>query len=391
MTEPPRRRAARSLLRAARLLVLAAVTWHLAAPPFFTYPEPRPFHGARWYNPYAGDLGAGWRAGTHAHGETWWGLAAEHATNADIARAYQALDYDLIGLSNYQRLTPDLPVGRAGVDFPMYEHGFGPWQHHQTVIGADAVTWWDYPLWQTLRQEQDVIRRLARDDAFVVLNHPVKRGAYDPEELRRLSGYHALELATSLRDTVYGREYWDAALSAGHPVWGVCSDDYHGAPEDRLGIGGLDVFPRTRDAAGVQAALFAGRFTARWDPERTNTNRLLECRVEGDELCVRVAEPVDRIHFIGQDGKWRAGRRGVTEARYRFAPEDTYLRVEFHNGESTVFLNPVFRHEDPPLADARYAIAAWSGWARAGILLAALGLALRWTRRRPTPPVSTSC
>ena len=64
-----RRLLTRAIPAALVLLVLPYV-WA----PLYHFPDPAPFSGSDWLNPYAG-VTAGWkRANLHAHGRAWSGL-----------------------------------------------------------------------------------------------------------------------------------------------------------------------------------------------------------------------------------------------------------------------------------------------------------------------------
>jgi hypothetical protein len=95
---------------------------------------------------------------------------------------YAARGYDVVGISDYMSIAPKQP-GNA-LYLSAYEHGYTAGRHHQTVIGADHVDWFDYPLGGSTRHKQHVIDALRPDAAFLILNHLTKAGAYPLGDLR---------------------------------------------------------------------------------------------------------------------------------------------------------------------------------------------------------------
>jgi hypothetical protein len=370
-------------------IALAAVGHSLLAPPLYEYPAARGFEGGRWYNPYESYGGRGLRVNLHAHSRAWLGLTSGSVEPDALRALYRDRAYDVAVISNYQRIEP--PDGSGGIYLPAYEHAMLPLAPHQTVLGARAVSWRDYPLWQSTRQRQHVIDRLTEDGSVLILNHPVKVQGYPIEDMGLLSGYHAIEIASK-----YGLAlgHWDAALTAGRAVWGVASDDGH--HQDRrashIGIGWLIVEASERSAAGVLDALRAGRFHSVFSRNREPANQLLSARLEGGELHVRCRDRADSIRFVSEDGALRTSVADRTEVSYRVRPEDPYVRVEIVTGRTSLFLNPVIRQQVPgpprllqPLVlETRTLLLRGSGLLVLGAALALL-VSWGWPRRGPSP------
>jgi hypothetical protein len=221
------------------------------------------------------------------------------------------------------------------------------------------VSWFDYPLGGSLDQKQDVLDRLRPDAQFLIVNHPTKADSYAYEDFAKLTGYDALEVASK-----YGvwEDYWDAALSAGRPVWGVASDDGHASVEEgvgsHIGIGYLLIHSVERTGLGVLAALHAGRFHAVYTRDGKPGVALELCELEGDQLHVRVGERADLIRFYGQNGRLLRAEHNRAEAFYTVSPDDSYVRVEVQvlARKAMLYLNPLIRWDGValPKPEARF-------------------------------------
>jgi hypothetical protein len=253
------------------------------------------------------------------------------------------------------------------------------------VLGARRVSWFDYPLGGSVEQKQDVIDRLRPDAQYLILNHPTKADSYAFEDFTKLTGYDALEVASK-----YGmwEDYWDGALSAGRPVWGIASDDGHASVEEgagsHVGIASLVIHSVERTALGVLAALRAGRFHAVYTRDGQPPIVLLACDLDGDVLTVRVGESADVIRFVGQYGKILRDERKRAEASYTVTAADPYVRIEVVARGAILYLNPLIRWDGValPKPEARFLVGRTWAIRAAGALVLALAIsAWRGTAR----------
>ncbi len=365
----------RRALRHSAVPLAALVLAHLALPPWYDYPPPEPFAGDRWHNPYQGLSGPWIEGNTHAHSSSGPVEASFHTESPEELRdRYRELGYGVYLLSDYQTITPAAPDQELYLT--AYEHGFGIWKTHHTVIGAREVCWLDLPLFQLTDAKQWLIDVLRPTAELVVANHPDMRSGFTVGDMERLCGYPAMEIKTRYGD---GLTHWDAALSAGRLVWGVCADDSHKPRQVRAGW--IRLAPRERTAAAVVDAIREGRFYGVFSRHREPVGALESCALsEEGELTVRVTPPADAIRFVGQGGRTLAEvSGGLAEGRYRLAPEDSYVRVEVHYGRAQLYHNPVVRYQREPLERtalrARPVLALT--WVRRGGALLLLGL-LAW-------------
>ncbi len=371
----------RAAAAVAAFLVALAASFELAWPPFYEFPPEREFHGDQWYEPYAGYRGGGLLANFHAHAEAWGGITFGEASRDELHALYREAGYDVIGISDYMSIAP--PHAVDSVYLSAYEHGYTIGRRHQTVIGAERVDWFDYPLGGNARNKQSVIDRLRPQAEYLVLNHPTKADSYEIRDFSRLTGYDALEVATK-----YGTwdDFWDAALSAGRPVWGMAADDGHAqhSGPSHLGIGSVVIHADAPTREAVLGALRAGRFHSNYTRQNETPLPLLRCEIENGELVVKVGRRAEVIRFYSSHGDLRREERGRDEARYRLRADDPYVRVEAIAQGAVLYTNPVIRWDGValprPVATVRE-LPTWLARIAAGIALAVLAVvSARWVR-----------
>ncbi len=355
-----------------------------ACGPVYDFPEPAPFSGASFYNPYAESKGQWRRTNLHAHGVAWGGLTNGEQPSRDVAHRYRQLGYDVPGVSNYHSI-----AAHDGVDsLPLYEHGYNVMKRHQLGIGARRVEWLDFPLWQWASQQQLVINRVAAGSALVGLTHPTARGAYSNENLRHLTGYQLIEIVNGPFDAV---DPWDVALSSGHAVWAMANDDTHDIDDPkRSGMGWTMIDAASTSTTDIIAGLRAGRSYAvgRQDdvPEGMDT-RLADVRFENGTLHVTTEGVVPNIEFVGQGGRSLLTVDGARRASYTFDARDTYVRAVVHTPQTTIYLNPVLRYNGRALPTPVVTINGPRTWFLRTTVITVLlaGAILLWPRRKGMP------
>lgn len=357
--------------------------------PVYQFPAPAPFHGTRFYNPYEHLRGQWQRANLHAHGQAWGGLTNGQQSSDHVANTYKALGYDIAGVSNYHAI-----AAHEGVDtLPLYEHGYNVRKRHQLAIGAHRVDWLDFPLWQSLSQEQFIIDRVARTADLVGLTHPDTRGAYTVDDLAQLTGYQFIEVVNGPFESTVA---WDAALSAGRPVWAMANDDTHDTADARRTAAAWTMIdaPTTR-VRDVIPALRAGRAIAveRGTGDSSDAAdmdvTLVSATMADGTLTVVSEGELSEIEFVGAAGASRSKTTDVHTAAYTFTPQDPYIRAVIRTPRTTIFLNPVIRDDGdgvPPAPGASVDIVRT--WALhlgslATVIAAAVWL---WPARRRVPP-----
>lgn len=158
--------------------------------PVYRFAPGGSFSGKHIYNPYAGIDSAKWfKANFHAHQRE---KPKCNYTADEMLAVYRANGYDIMSISDHQH------INRAQSDrpgfIPTYEHGFGLNRYHQLMMGAEKVSYRDYPLMLTQSQMQFMLHWLKPQTRILVLNHPGQTRIIDHEIYGRLRGYDLLEI-----------------------------------------------------------------------------------------------------------------------------------------------------------------------------------------------------
>ncbi len=384
-----------STMSAPVLAATLVISLTYAVTPIYRFAEPRPFTGTAWYNPYDGlDGGSSdWRLSNfHAHSSAWAGLTNGEQTPDSVVAAYRRLHYDVIGVSNYE----SNPEQRITGTFPVYEHGWNVRKAHQIVLGPDRVVYRDFPFMQSRHQQQYMLDELSRSAAMVAIAHPTVRAADTPTDLRYLTHYDLLEVLS--RFSAPADSEWDAALSSGHAVWLLASDDSHNAADsEQVGANSTRIHAPTVATHDIIDALKAGHAYGLHGVAGRTTMSLRTVQMRGDTLDVQLSGVPDTMRIVGQHGAVRAISTGAQSAlghlRAVATAEDGYLRVVAHGDSTMLYTNPVIRWNgrELPRVDAvidwPLTIAWRGGWSLAYAGLAA-GLFSR--RRRATRPAAVA-
>lgn len=346
------------------LLLLAYEALLYFMTPVYRFPEPKPFSGEKFYNPYEGLDSNGWKKSNfHFHVREWWGLTAGRGnTPEEFYKVYKWMKYDAPQISNYQSISQ---VFRDSAFYiPVYEHGYGIRKKHQMLIGAKEVLWWDYSLFQNRSHKQHIIDRLRPQSEIVAIAHPDWEGGYTLEDMKYLSNYDMLEVLDNNWRSI---PQWDAALSSGHPVWILADDDAHDIDDPyQIQRCATYIHSPSLDKDSMVASLKAGRaygieiymgndwtfpMKANWAGRIPVLRYVKMC---GDTLKVSFSGEIFKVSFIGQDGKIRKSVYGQGGHWYKFRPYDTYIRTEItgiarhkHPTIGTgniIYLNPVIRY-----------------------------------------------
>jgi len=378
----------RRLLKSAGIGLVLVVIGPYVWGPIYRFPEPTPFRGTHFWNPYTRMAGSWQRTNLHAHGHSWVGLTNGQQSDEEVVQRYRDLGYTVPGVSDYQKIAAQHGVATL----PIYEHGYNITKRHQLAIGARSVQWFDFLLWQSLSHEQYVINRVKAKTDLVALAHPATRDAYTTEDLQQLTSYDLLEVVNgpfAVEDT------WDAALSAGRPVWAVANDDTHDLMDSRRTAAGWNMVDApTTSTADIVSALRAGRSYAvlrTGSLESANLTVLKAVDLSDNTLTVSVTGADSTFRFVGQDGAIRKTVKDTTAASYTIGASDTYVRTVITSPQTVLYVNPVLRYDGSglPRPAARVDIAAtWALRGGSGLSAAVVSLAYARRRRRAQYPVA---
>ena len=384
------------ILKAAVLVVVLVAALPYAWGPIYHFPKPAVFSGAHFLNPYTGVHGTWQRANLHAHGRAWNGITNGQQPDEEVVQRYHGMGYTVAGISDYERIATLHGVPTM----PIYEHGYNIGKHHQLAINAHAVEWFDFLLWQSVSHEQYIIDRVARTADLVAIAHPSLRDAYSRDDMRRLTGYQLMEVVNgpSAVDDV-----WDAALSAGHPVWALANDDTHDVNDPRrTGVAWNMIDAPTTSTSDVVSALRAGRTyavaratdaAAAAAPVMPGVPGVMDTSVASvgvadGRLVVTCDGAPATFVFVGQNGNIRKTVKNVVAADYTFDLADTYIRTVIRSRQTTMYLNPVIRYDGVHVPAPAATVDAASTWLLRGTCLfagATMLVVMRKRRRAPAP------
>lgn len=344
------------ILKILLLILLIVIILPYILCPFYKYPEIKPFSGKQYYNPYDKIDSTAWKkANFHTHSKQWEGLTAGSKNSEDtVAKKYKEIKYDIVGISDYQRINTFLKSDPGYI--PVYEHGYGISKTHQLVIGGSKVSWKEFIFFQTFNNKQDMLLSLKKDDEVISVNHPHLRNAYPPEDLKYLKGYDLIE--ASSHSYFNAADLWDTALSAGNPVFVIADDDNHDI-YDPFDYGYVYTMVNCKEINidNVKAALRSGNtFGVELEPvDDTSPGKKIEqsaimpvirsCSIDNDTLKMKFSRLCDTIKLYGQNGVIRKTVLNTDSVSYNFKESDTYIRTEINQiTKSNIYLNPVFRY-----------------------------------------------
>jgi hypothetical protein len=342
-------------------LILILATDQYLFCPVYRFSPPQAFKGDSLYNPYQNVKAGEWiRCNFHAHTHCWDGLTNGNGSDADIDSIYNRLHYGIHEVSNYEFIDTALPSDKQHIN--CYEHGYNIRKTHQLVIGASGVCLVDYLFPQTINNKQEILNLLDADTgALVALSHPRIRKAYEADDFSSLTGYSCMEVENPAGSSP---ALWDAALTAGNPVFILGDDDVHDV-FDSTRVGRMSTMVNAPDTnkKNIIGALKAGSdYALVLDNQMTVKERkeqpvllpaLEKCTVTGNSLSIYFNEPAKEIDISGKYGKILNRQFNRASASYSIPRTEPYVRevATFKDG-SQILLNPVFRFSKKPFKQA---------------------------------------
>ncbi len=332
--------------------------------PIYNFPDAKPFAGNKIHNPYANMDSSMWRkANFHAHTRNFGGITDGRLnTNKTVAGIYKYLSYDNYSISDYQKINQT--NSQWNFYIPCYEHGFGIWKNHQLCIGANKVSWVDYPIFQTVHQQQNVINHLRADVDVIAIAHPYLRNSYNPSQFTKLTNYDLVEAVSNF---CISEPHWDSALSVGQRVYVLASDDVHNAENtNEVGRKFNMINAHTSCREDIVTALKNGNSYAvdfkLVDKEDYYSKmkragklpHLTNVEVVNDSLFIKISDSTAKFVFVGQGGNVLDSTVNSNIGIYKIKATDNYVRTRVYLPDGSVFyLNPVTRYDgDKPMANA---------------------------------------
>ncbi len=347
------------------LLLLVAYIEYMICP-VYDFPAAKTFSGGKIYNPYDGMNKDEWRkCNFQVQSRAWGGVTdGEKNTNYHILQQYRGLNYDIITISDYQKINKYNSTDSSYI--PVYEHGYGIKKTHQLGIGSEKVLWLDYPFLQNIHHKQHIINSLRNNNDLIAIAHPGLFKAYKYEDMKKLTNYDLIEVISNF-DTAF--THWDAALSSGHLIYIIGNDDAHFVNNAAI-IGNYFTninAPSSQkdeiiDALKNGKAYVVGLIKLRYEEYEDKRNRVLlvpalnSVSVSNDTLFIDVSRTAQKFKFIGQNGTILKVGENCDHSFYKIQPEDTYVRTEIRFEDHTTFyLNPVHRYSGNDIKNLSFA------------------------------------
>ena len=326
------------------LLLIISIPYYNVV--FYSFQPNAPFSGQQFYNPYQIIQGDWIKANFHAHSKLLGGVLHGRNTAEEMYTTYDALDYDLPCLSNYNSLTD---LSSRPFSFNVYEHGINAAAAHQLVINAESATKFDYPLFQLTSHKQHMINKLKTEHNLIALAHPSWKNSYSFSDLDVLQNYDLMEILSVNANSV---KSWDHALSTGHFVWAIGNDDAHDNEEASCGLAWNMINVTEKTQENIVDALKAGRtYAARgWMGQEMNALEKIAVNNEG-VYTIQLKQQADSIILRSDHGHIVATATNTDQLTYHIQPENTYIRAEVFETEewntyTKMYFNPVIRTVD---------------------------------------------
>jgi len=340
-------------------VAVSLVLWWFI-PPVYNFSEPTAFHGNHWYNPYSAiDTNHLRLSNFQIQSKSYGGITNGRNNSSErVFSSYKNLGYDVITISDYMKINMYSEDSLPHVT--VYEHGYGAFKNHQVCLGASEVMWLDFPLFQSQNSKQFVLNELKKKNKCVALAHPALRNAYSVEDMRVLRGYDLLE---ALSNYQYSLELWDAALSAGNPVFLIANDDAHNLdkPND---YGRVATVIHSANIAedSLLSALKKGNAygivvqTPEGDSHEAKAKRfeklpqMLAHTVAKDNVHLHFSDSIRQLRAIGQDGKVLldlALNNQSSSFDFTLTEVSHFVRFEVKMKDgSKIYTNPIIRSDN---------------------------------------------
>lgn len=302
-----------------------------------------------WTNLYKNRTGSWLRGNLHTH-------SGEGMTQEEIFKAYDALGYDFLCISDHRKLTmPRPPAGCRMLALPGFEWN-SKTGDHMTLISFDFPTL----LRCTRTQEPDkALKRIKGRPVIMVMNHPNARATphYSRETLdERSPAATGLEIYNGSAEFGTGMalatEKWDYLLSRRRLVLGFASDDAH-RPK-HVGQAWIMVRSRFRTARSLFRAIQSGNFYC------STGASFSEIRRDGSRIAIESPDAQE----IWAIGEWGARVDRIKGNRMVFdfdVHPSRYIRfAAFGHGAAMAWTQPFLR--EPFIEDRRFSpfIRHWS-------------------------------
>jgi hypothetical protein len=348
---------------------LTFIQWSLICP-VYNFPPAKSFEGSKWFNPYDDVIQNDWKlCNFQVQSKAWAGITnGRNNSVEDIESTYKELGYDALGISDYMSINKKVDTSRFGIK--MYEHGYGIMKHHQLCLGAEEVWFYDFPVFQCTHSKQFIIDQLRTQTEVLAIAHPALLNAYDTSDMERLTGYDLIE---ALNHIQFSLPQWDAALSAGRPVYIIANDDNHDIANPYLyGRLATVVASNVNTEDQILTALKEGKaygleiYTPNGETHELKVERfadlphLNQCSLKGDTVSLACSQTIHHVKVMHQNGKIFLDStitEDTEQISFSIANAMAYARIEVEAGKKHVlYLNPIMKSTtgEKPILELAY-------------------------------------
>ena len=342
-------------------VILVLITDQYLFCPVYTFTNQGKFYGDSIYNPYSNTNNLNWiQCNFHAHATCWAGITNGEGTANDIHQRYKILGYGVHAVSDYQYI--DTNEHTSSNYISSYEHGYNLLKNHQLVLGAAKVCWKDYLLPQSINNKQHIINCLDKSDAsgLIVINHPMVRGAYSAHDFTKLTGFRCMEVLNPACNSV---DFWDAALTAGHPVFIVGDDDVHNI-KDTNKVGNIctwinapalntyniiNALKQGKSYGMIIGGSLAEEVRA---GKHNNIPALKKINIHQDSVTANFTMQAEKITVSTENGRVLYEAASSDSISFYFDKTLPYARITASfSGGTKIYLNPIFHYADNPFKE----------------------------------------
>jgi len=285
-----------------------------------------------WSNPYAEREGTWYRGNLHTHTDE--GSSCGSVPIARVLQMYHDSGLDFLAVSDHMYLSE--PEHDGLIFIPGIEWN-GPRGVHTGVISLSRDT---VKLAIGIEEQPELLRRLAEQDALVILNHPNWQLVphYRREQLYDCGPFDGIEIYNGVIERLPGyaiaTDKWDALLMNGQRVLGFAADDSH--TEEDIGRAWIGVRAAEPTAESIFRAMQRGNLYASCGVVLTDMRR------EGSVITVE-SENAQEIQVLVDGGRRIAAHQGASLAFDTSTCPHEYVRFTAHGpGASMAWTQPFF-------------------------------------------------
>lgn len=308
----------------------------------YDFKDTKPFKGEIFYNPYQNLESNIYKLNFHAHTKAWKGVTHGKNNTKELLEAYYQNNYHFASISNYHSIDSTSKSINKNIFIPVYEHGFNILKSHLLVIDANKVSFFDFPLYQTIHHQQKVIDEVKNNASLIAAAHPEFGGGRKKENFAKLTGYHFVEVLNQYRNSAH---FWDSALTSGKLVWGIGDDDTHDLIKEKPFRRYNMVFAKNGTKEEIIKSMKNGKHYFALSENTNDGFRLNFCKIENEKLNVKFNQVADTIFFIGDRGKKIKTIISDSLAEISLKQLENYVRIKAIKADKELYLNPIIRYD----------------------------------------------